>query len=158
MPRNIHCVPKVDLVTTKFQWHFLRTLKPEMKTSSNLFKRVFAMFPFHLRRISGVWPWIPKCHNTVLLLNFTSDFSFVVKKILKHPVLISISYLSVSVGRIIGLVWWNLISVSLSFLFLILRGHFHRFYCTFSIWGQLKCDGTHAETTFRLSCETDESI
>ena len=24
--------------------------------------------------------------------------------------------------------------------------------------GQLKCDGTRAETIFRLSCETDESI
>ena len=138
-PCNIHCVPEVDLVRTKFEWHFLRTLKPEMKTSSNLLQRVFSMF--HLRRISAVWPWNPKCHNPVLLLNLTFDFSFVVKENLKHP---SHTYQC--------LVWWHLISISLSFLYLILRGHFHRFYWAFSIRDQLKCDGTRAETRFRLSC------
>jgi hypothetical protein len=132
-PRIINCVPKVDLLRTKFQWHFLRTLKPGLETSFNTSKRVFCMFPFHLRRISAVWPSIPKCHNKVLLLNLTCDFSLVVKEILKHSVLISIPYLISVCGSDYRFGLVALISVSLSFFSSIFRGHFNRFYCAFSI-------------------------
>ena len=31
MRYKVQCVPKVDLLRTKFQWHFLRNLKPVKK-------------------------------------------------------------------------------------------------------------------------------
>ena len=43
--------------------------------------------------------------------------------------------------------------------YLLLRGQFQK-YWTHAVArrGQLKCDGTHAETRFRLSAKRDESI